>query len=337
MKGKRHYLAIVVSVLTSVFLSCEKLALAPDPASSPEEVFDYLWEDINNRYTYFEEKNINWDSVGISMRTKIYDDMPEVELFQVLGKMLFVLKDGHVNLTSSFDRSRNWEWFENYHVNYSQNLIDQHYLGLDFRITGPLHNTIIQSVLYVNYRSFSNDISAQHLDRLMERAAGLKGVIIDVRSNGGGKLSNAYALASCFADKTHVFAEERLKTGPGRSDFSAWRKLSISPRDGKKFQGPVIVLTNRKSYSATTFFAQMMKTLPNAILMGDNTGGGGGVPAFGELPNGWKYRFSASQTVTPEGDHIEFGVPVDVFQPLISSDERNGIDSIIEAALGWFE
>jgi hypothetical protein len=336
MKSQLFRLIIIFCAI-SACLSCEKLALSPDPAASPEEVFDYLWEDINNRYTYFEEKNINWDSVGVAMRAKIHGDMSDIELFQVLGKMLFVLKDGHVNLTSSFDRSRNWEWFENYHLNYSQNLIDNHYLGLDFRITGPLHNTMIDSVLYVNYRSFTNDISAQHLDRLMDRAAGLRGVIIDVRSNGGGKLSNAYALASCFADQTYVFAEERIKTGPGTGDFSDWRKLSVKSREGKKFLGSVIVLTNRKSYSATTFFAQMMKTLPNAILMGDNTGGGGGVPAFGELPNGWKYRFSASQTINPEGDHIEFGVPVDVFKPLISADEQKGIDSIIEAALELFE
>ncbi|MCA1760881.1 MAG: peptidase S41, partial [Bacteroidales bacterium] len=89
------------------------------------------------------------------------------------------------------------------------------------------------------------------------------------------------------------------------------------------------------SYSSSNRFAQMMKSLPSAILMGDDTGGGGGIPAYGELPNGWIFRFSATQTVNPQGEHIENGVPVDVKVALNAEDEANGIDTILEAALDF--
>lgn len=333
--GYNHFLTILLICMAGALMtaSCEKSLLKPDPPPTPMEVFEHLWKDIHNRYTYFELKGINWESTGDHYRSKITANMQDVDLFKVLGDMLYELQDGHVNLTSSFDRSRNWEWFQNYPDNYNQNIIDKYYLKKDYFITGPLHNQILDSVLYINYRSFTNKISQNHLEQLMDRAVNLKGVIIDIRHNGGGTLQNGNLLASCFTENKIVYARQRFKTGPGTNDFTTWEDLTIAPREGQRFAGPVVVLTNRRSYSAANFFAQMMRVVPNATLMGDNTGGGGGVPVYGELPNGWTYRFSASQAVNPDGDHLETSVPVDINVNMLSADERRGADTIIEAAI----
>jgi C-terminal processing protease CtpA/Prc len=73
-----------------------------------------------------------------------------------------------------------------------------------------------------------------------------------------------------------------------------------------------MVLTDRGSYSASTFFAVATKALPNVQLVGDTSGGGGGLPNGGQLPNGWTYRFSVSQTLYLNGDNsAENGVPPD--------------------------
>ncbi len=319
---------------STLFTSCEKLMLLGDPEPDPEAVFNHLWQDVKNRYSYLEVKNLNWDSIGDLYRQKIYSGMSDKELFPVLADMLFELRDGHVNLTSDFDRSRNWLWFQDYPDNYNQNIIDKHYLGKDFFITGPLLNRVIDSVLYVNYRSFGNTIENKHIDVLMDRAKGMHGIIIDVRHNGGGNLNNGDRLASCFVDSSTVYAFQRYKTGPGPEDFTSWGELLITPREGELFSGPVVLLTNRRSYSASTFFAQMMRAIPRGTILGDSTGGGGGIPVFGELPNGWSYRFSATQTITPNGTHIETGVAADIPAELKSSDELRGVDSIIELALG---
>jgi hypothetical protein len=319
------------------FTSCEKLLLGPDPEADPSSVFEHLWEDLGNRYAYFELKGIDWDSVGQAFRSRVRQDMDQYELFGLLADMLYELRDGHVNLTSSFDRSRNWEWFLEYPANYNQNIVERNYLGTDYRITGPLHSRVIDSVLYVNYRSFGDDIGESHLDQLVRMARGLKGVILDVRSNGGGSLQNSYRLSGRFADQPYVYALERFKTGPGQNDFSGWRELKINPSARERFGGRLVLLTNRKTYSAANFMAQMVRTLPRGIVMGDQSGGGGGIPAFGELPNGWKYRFSASQTVTPEGAQLETGVPVDIQVDMLAADEQKGVDTIIEAALAWLK
>lgn len=337
IKAGRHIscstLSLLLAGLLLLFISCEKMLLSPDPTNNPVEVFTHLWNDVNARYTYFEIKGINWDSIGGVYRNKIHDEMDDKSLFNTLGDMLFTLQDGHVNLTSDFDRSRNWEWFQNHPDNYNQNLIDRYYLRADFFITGPLHNQIIDSVLYVNYRSFTDQISQSHLDALMQRAKGLHGIIIDIRHNTGGSLQNGLYLASCFVNEPIVYARQRFKTGPGNEDYTSWGNMTIRPREGARFDGPVVLLTNRRSYSASSFFAQMMRVVPTATLMGDTTGGGGGIPVFGELPNGWTYRFSASQTITPDGDHIETGIPVDIKVNMHGMDERRGIDTIIRAAL----
>lgn len=313
--------------------SCEKVMLENDPSTEPYVVFDYLWNDVNNRYSFFEEKNINWDSIRVVYRNKINATTNEYELFNILSDMLMELEDGHVNISSVFNRSRNFEWYRNYPVNYYEGIVENRYLGRDYRITGPFKNRLIDSVLYINYRTFSNEVLQSHLDQLMSRAEGMKGVIIDVRSNGGGSLKNAYKLAACFTEQRYDFAKQRIKTGPGKDDFSTWGLMSVEPRQGKKFTGQVIILTNRRSYSATSFFAQIMSMFPNALLIGDQTGGGGGTPVSGELPNGWEYSFSASQTVNMEGDQIEFGVPVDQKVNIRVIDEQNGYDTIIETAL----
>lgn len=331
MKTKINIVAILFICL---FLhSCEGVWIEPDPKNDPVANFEHLWSDVKSRYSYFELKAIDWDSIYSVFRPKVTSDTDDKKLFKILGDMLYELRDGHVNLTSTFDRSRNWNWYLDYEPNFNETIVERNYLRKTHFITGPLKNQLIDSVLYVYYASFGDKISNGNLNELVGRASGLKGVIVDVRSNGGGSLSNAWLLASCFAQDKVVYARERVKIGPKENDFSQWSDMILKPKDGKRFEGPVVLLCNRQCYSAASFFAQMMRTLPNVTLIGDQTGGGGGVPASGEMLNGWRYRMSVTQTVTPDGIHIEPGVPVDVKISLDPADERKGKDTMIEKAL----
>ncbi|MEX2512786.1 MAG: S41 family peptidase [Cyclobacteriaceae bacterium] len=329
--------AWMILCLSLLVISCEQWVVSPDPESNPEVVFEYLWKEVNERYAFFEEKNLDWDRVGEEYRSKISQDMGQLELFELLADMLFELRDGHVNLTNSFNRSRNWEWFEEYPVNYNENIIQKNYLGKDYWASGPLLNQELGEVLYVNYRSFSQGIAEGNLQALMIRAQNKKGLIIDVRNNGGGSLRNAEKLASCFVEEDTEYASQRIKNGPGKNDFGPWESMSYSPKEGLKYTGPVVVLINRRSYSASTFFAQMMKVLPNVILVGDQTGGGGGTPAFGELPNGWSYRFSVTQTIDTDGKQLEGGVEPTIKAEIGRQAEINGQDSIIDGAVIFLE
>lgn len=57
----------------------------------------------------------------------------------------------------------------------------------------------------------------------------------------------------------------------------------------------------------------MAKALPKVVLVGDTTGGGLGIPNGGQLPNGWLYRFSVTQTLTlSKSPDFENGVPPEI-------------------------
>ena len=319
-------------IILLFFSSCDQLMIPDDPKDEPIDIFNQLWTDVNDRYSFFDHKEIDWQEIGTTYRAKIRNDMGTKDLFDVLANMLFELRDGHVNLSTWFDRSRNWEWYQDFPNNYDQNIIDENYLKRDFWISGPLHHQFIDDVLYVNYRSFSQTITEASLQVVLERARQGRGIIIDVRNNGGGSLSNAYTLASGFADSTVVVARQRIKNGPGINDFSSWEDIKVTEGESV-YKGPVVVLINRRSYSATTFFAQMMKELPRALIVGDQTGGGGGIPVSGELSNGWTYRFSTTQSTDLDGRQTEDGVLPDVRIDLNPVSLENGEDNIISTAV----
>lgn len=70
------------------------------------------------------------------------------------------------------------------------------------------------------------------------------------------------------------------------------------------------------------------------MQVGDTTGGGLGSPAGFELPNGWSYRFSVSRTLNHDGANLENGIPPDVPVWNDPENEANGVDDIMETAIG---
>lgn len=322
------------AAIIALFSSCEQVLL-PKADRSNLAVFDALTKDVGERYSYFQEKNIDWDSLVEVKSKHIHDEMSEQEFFDSLATLLFTLRDGHVNLISDFDVSRNWDWAANYPPNFDENVLERNYLGNDFRIIGPMRCQWLGEQLYIYYGSFATELSIAHLSAMVDLAEQSEGLIIDIRNNGGGSLNRAAWLASCFTEEVLVYAKNRMKNGSGPSDFTPWQEAMIPSPKERVIQKKLAVLTNRSTYSAANAFAQMAKVLPNAQLYGDQTGGGAGIPVYGELANGWTYRFSATQSVSPEGVHLEFGVMPDVIQGMSTADVAMGIDPIIEKALEW--
>lgn len=324
-------------LVTLLLSSCEKALLGPDPADDPVTNFELMWRTLDENYSFFTYKNIDWDSVYQVYRPQIRPDMNQLQLFGVLSEMLQALRDGHVNLISPFNFSRYWEWYLDFPENFNRSLLERNYWGENYDISGPLINTVIDSVGYIYYASFGSTVSPVHIDYAIAKFTALqvKGVIIDIRNNGGGNLSNAGRIAGRFADRKRLTYLTYYKNGPGHDDFyDEPIEEYIEPDGPRQFTDkPVIVLTNRRCYSAANFFIQQMRVLPNVTILGDTSGGGGGLPIFSELPNGWRYRFSTTLTTDPDGFNIEHGIPPDVQVDLDPDDEAEGVDTALEEAL----
>ena len=175
---------------------------------------------------------------------------------------------------------------------------------------------------------------------IVNRYKDCKGMILDLRQNGGGSSANAEKLLSIFDCHGQVLHQVQMKAGPSHDAFTEpylVRAADSSMFGQNYYNKPVAVLVDRGSFSATSFFALDTKSFDNIKLFGDYTGGGLGLPNGGALPNGWTYRFSISRTLTADGQHPEWenGVPPDVRVLLDPAMTAQGIDNIIEAAADW--
>lgn len=300
--------------------------------NNPRGNFEALWNIIDKNYCFFEFKEIDWLSVYDDYESRVTSEMSSESLFKLMGEMLAELKDGHVNLTASHDITRYWEWHENYPPNFDSD-IQKNYLQNDYGITSGMRYKIFEdNIGYIYYGSFSNDVSDSGLDQILNRMAICKGLIIDVRNNGGGSLSNVEKIASrFFNERTHIGYISH-KIGPGHNDFSELYPKYIESSNRIRYQKPVIVLTNRGCYSATNEFVSIMRYANKVTTIGDKTGGGSGLPFSSELPNGWSIRFSASPMFNANKEHIEFGIEPDIFVNMSQADMEENRDTMIEKA-----
>ena len=320
--------------------SCEKIIMPKSGSADPVTVFETLWTSIDKGYSFFEYKNIDWNTVYQSYRPRINSNMSERELFDVCSQMLQVLKDGHVNLRAGFSNSYYHDFYLNYPANFNKEIIDRNYLR-GFEVTGPLYHSILNgNIGYIYYGSFAANFTDEQLDVVLTRfnsVAGLKGIIFDVRNNPGGNPANAYRFYRRIATAKTLLYKTKYKDGEGHNDFTEWQDSFIEPTtDHVTYTGKIMVLTNRKCYSACNFFIAGCKAFPQIKIIGDQTGGGGGQPTGFELPNSWSVNFSGSITALPNDFDIENGVLPDVNVALNPADEATGIDTIIEFAKTLF-
>lgn len=335
---KKFYLLIISVLTASVLVACHD---EPEWDNTVQGNFEALWTIIDEHYCFLEYKGVDWDEVKEKYRQRINKHLADngkmttLELFDILSEMLKELDDGHVNLISTFDASKDWVW-EEYPENYNERIVNEKYLNFDYRRTSGMKYQVIRDgeVGYLRYGSFSAEIGEGNLDVVLSYMKDTKGLIIDVRSNGGGYLTNVETLVSRFLTERTLVGAVCHKTGPGHDEFSEPYQYWFSPKDNRvKYTKPVIVLANRGSFSATNNFVAIMKTLPAVTVIGDTTGGGCGLPFTAELPIGWSVRFSAAPIYDPNGNITEWGVEPDIKIDMTDADLAAGIDPILDKAI----
>jgi hypothetical protein len=320
--------------LMASLTACEQALIPPSASDDPEAIFEQAWTVADREYAFFAYKGIDWDQSYARYRPRVTPETGPVELFDLLDSMLFELRDGHVNLRSPFDLSRNWNWYLNSPSNFDYDLLERNYFQQRERYIGPFVVAgLPDSIGYVYYSAFSRGFSNRDIDLIVAIFENAKGLIIDIRDNGGGSVENARRLAGRFLTEERVVGRQRYKSGPGHEDFTEFEDIVLEPAGDTAFTKPVVLLTNRSSYSAANLFTLYMRDLPQVTHLGDTTGGGGGLPASTELANGWFLRVSSSQLIAPDGFNVEDGIPPDLQVDLSPTDRNNGTDTMLERAL----
>lgn len=343
----KHYIYLISVCL--LFLACEKAFISPVPSDAPEQVFETFWQLVDENYCLFEEKQVDWQVLYTANRSKITNaNTVDAQLEQVLEEMLAELEDGHVNLHTPTRRSR-FDYTDGFPVNFDRTVLYRNYLNNNANLeeVGSLLKAVIDSVIYIRIPSFGSlnngsgvdlnpDIIDDEFDAILAKHPNTKGLIIDVRENGGGNTGNPDAILARLIDQPTLAYHLRPKNGPNRNDFGAAEGFYVNPR-APQYLKKVILLTNRASYSATNYFASIMKNIPdNVTVIGGKTGGGGGLPSFKDLPNGWLLRLSTTQLLDLNQQQIEDGIEPDIYVELTETDIEKGKDTILEFALKMF-
>ncbi len=333
-KNVKNILFSSVVCCSLLFLSCTERILGTDPPNTPSDNFNVLWKDYDLHYSRFTYKNVNWDSLYSAYYPLVHQNSTDGELFTILTSLLGNLKDSHAVLESPFNF---YQYFPNNYVhNFNFQNVRTRYIQ-NLRAQNSLtYGQLVAEIGYVHIATFNNSESNYNcIDNILTSLNTRKGIVIDVRDNGGGRDKNAKTVASRFADTQRLYCIVRYRNGASHDAFTDPVEMSIGPAGSSHFAGHGILLTNRFVGSAAEDFVMMMRVLPNIIVVGDTTSGTcGGGPVTKELPNGWLYRIPTNLQFTAENKPYEgVGIEPDTTVWISRSDELQGKDTIIEKAL----
>ena len=203
---------------------------------------------------------------------------------------------------------------------------------------------------YLRIDAFSGTQSFTLLDQAMRLLANTKGLLIDLRKNGGGDQSGNSVIAWLISKEvTRYTTSERmadfilamrpanfqLPWQPGAL-FADWHPLNVKPKVGGSYGGkPVVALTSPNCFSACDTFTAGLHANKLATIVGEGTGGGTGTPLVFDLPiSGFQFRYSVVRGLTAQNDVIEGAgtLPDQMIEPVIL-DRVTGADSQLDRAL----
>ena len=302
----------IILLITLISISaCQEILFEDLSSNDPQKNLDYLWNQANLKYSFFDVKGIDWDAIHDEYSGYLFDGISDDSLFRVLGGMITELRDDHTNLESPLNISF-YSVRSRHDDNYDDRIVKDNYLPRDFYVSGPFtHDYLLgtnEEIGYIRFPAFTGIVDEENLDFILDRYANTRGLILDLRENGGGATTDWHHIMERFVDEKTTLMYSRIKNGPGPDDFTDPEPVEVEPTGTLYVDKPVMFLVDRGTYSAGSFTSTSTKPLPNVMLVGDTTGGGLGIPNGGQLPNGWMYRFSVSQGFTEaQKDMLESG------------------------------
>lgn len=324
---------IIYLILTlGIFSSCDTLFFEDDTADNLY-VYDAFYSEVDKYFSFFPYLSTDFDSAYQSTRALLEENPGNQQLAESLQALINVLEDGHTGVITPFPI-----YYRGYFNQVPVNTLPDitHYFDEYHKLNTVLEYGLISntSMGYIKINRFGQAPSDYLvIDEVLATLSSASAIIIDVRSNGGGNSRNSDLIISRFNDVTRLMFKARRRSG-GRNSFGEWVEVYTDVYEGYTFTKKVVVLTNRKSFSATEWFVAGMQTLPHVTVVGDTTGGGSGNPVMSELPNGWTMRVSNTQKRLPSGrDYQYLGLYPDVPVWISETDSLNNIDTILEKGI----
>ena len=177
--------------------------------------------------------------------------------------------------------------------------------------------------------------------KFIDSAADMKGLILDVRYNGGGSDQVSFDMVSRLIDRpvkgpiyevTSYRPDRRAERSPQEIIRTQPR---VTPATGRRFLGSLIVLIGPQTHSATeSGFVAVIRQRPDTTLMGEHTAGSTGQPLVFPLPGNAVGAVCSRRSLTPDGrEFVGVGFAPDVTAYLSQEDLFLNRDSTLDSAI----
>src|SRR5574344_677783 len=164
----------------------------------------------------------------------------------------------------------------------------------------PYYNVLDNGVGYIKLTEFTKDAANNVLKAFKElnSKTKLKGLILDLRGNGGGLLNEAVGIVNIFVEKGQLIVSTKGKVSSKNQSF----KTTANPIDTKI---PIVVLVDGMSASASEIVSGSLQDLDRAVIMGQRTFGKGLVQNIIPLTYNAQMKVTVSKYYIPSGRCIQ--------------------------------
>jgi C-terminal processing protease CtpA/Prc len=198
------------------------------------------------------------------------------------------------------------------------------------------------SLAYVALNTFGNEEIVQAFDEKFSDIKRAKGLIIDVRKNGGGSSCNGDAIIRFLIEK--AIPHTLWKTPQHIAAFEAWGRPKkwfegepekIEPQQGEKYLGPIVILIGTETFSAAEDFVVPLHAAGRATIVGQKSGGSTGQPLqFSFLDGKIRGRVCTKRDTYPDGrEFVGVGIIPDVEVNPTVEDIVNDRDVVLDKGI----
>ena len=315
-------------------------------AGTAHDYWHDAWQEFEDRYSYFGHKQVNWSTVYEARRQE-FQGLTPTEFGQKLNDVLQILHDWHVYVRLPDGTYIGYNGV--YPINCSQNLFarytgDAVYVNVrnanvlyHVRLTNNLAHIVVDTLETSRFAQ----ISDTDIDQIFAQYSDTDGIVLDIRNNSGGNEANASRFASKFATQPRTFGYVRYRQfGSTPYAFDSFIEKVLQPAASGHYLKPVATLIGQRCMSSAEWFTLMMKSCPNAILIGDRTRGASGNPETCTLSD-IGIEFSVCRWIAYDERQQPFedrGLePAIRIDPQQSVDDTSQRDYVLEQAMAYLQ
>ncbi|MGV4980848.1 S41 family peptidase [Streptomyces sp. NRAIS4] len=329
-------------------------------ATDPRTAFDVFWQTFEENYPFFAQKRIDWHAVRDRYRPLVHKDTTKDQLFGILSRMVRPLYDAHVTVMDGDRRfgqvrpgtqkpgpeldARVKKFIE------ARDLKDASYRQ-DFGAGRITYADLPGDLGYLRISGFGGyagdnapyTAEQAELDRALNtvltpgRTGRLKGLVIDLRVNGGGHDSLGIRIAQRLTGTPYIAYSKRARNDPADpARHTRPEPVPVVPAGAPRYTGPVAVLTGGSTVSAGETFTQALLDRPGrTVRIGQPTQGVFSDVMVRYLPDGLGFGLPNEEYLTRTGRTFDgTGIPPQLTEPVFTKEEfAKNRDSAFDAAV----